>query len=301
MPENRYPLNQSPFYKMKTRKKLASLLGIDSATLKRLANSADELYREFETPKKSGGKRGVESPSDGLKTVQGKIATKLSRIEPPDYLFCPVKGRCYVRNAARHMGQRVVRCLDVRKYFPSTSFERVLWFFRSIMLCDEDIAWHLAKIATYRGHLPTGSPLSPIMAYFAHYDVWEAINVICKEQSYTLTIYIDDVTISGERVSAKVVWSIKNAIHRSGLRYHKEKVYIDRPAEITGIIINGNYMLVPNRQHQKLHKAKKDLRNAVGSTQMKTQREKVLGLNSQVAQVKKIMQANMREKFPNFY
>lgn len=263
MPESRYPLHQSPFYKLKTRKKLASLLGIDTEMLKRMANSADDLYKEFDIAKKSGGKRGVESPVDGLKAIQRKIASKLSRIEPPDYLFCPVKGRCYVKNAARHRGQRVVHCLDVRKYFPSTTFERVLWFFRSIMQCEDDVAWHLAKIATFKGHLPTGSPLSPILAYFAHYDVWQSIAAICKEHGYILTVYIDDVTISASHISAKVLWAIKNAIHRSGLRYHKEKTFIDRPAEITGIIVHGDRMLVPNRQHQKLYKAKGELRKAV--------------------------------------
>lgn len=288
MPESRYPLNQSPFYKLKTRKKLASLVGVDQRTLKRLAYSADAFYKEFDVSKKSGGKRGVESPASGLKEVQRRIAAKLSRIEPPDYLFCPVKGRCYVRNAARHRGQRVVRCLDVRKYFPSTSFERVFWFFRRIMLCNEDVAWLLSRIATFKGHLPTGSPLSPILSYFAHYDVWEEVAAICKENNYTLTVYIDDVTISGEHISAREIWKIKNAIHRSGLRYHKEKTYIDCPAEITGVIVYGEKVLVPNRQHKKLYEAKGDLLKASGHVDRKTHRDRIAGLSSQAIQIAKV-------------
>ncbi|MBB3938093.1 reverse transcriptase family protein [Aureimonas phyllosphaerae] len=288
MSPSRYPLHQSPFYKLTTRKRLATILGTDTATIKRLANDGDGFYREFDVTKKSGGKRGVEEPSAGLKDIQSRIAGKLSRIAPPDYLFCPVKGRCYVSNASQHRGNRVVRCLDVRRYFPSTSFERVLWFFRSVMLCSEDVAWHLAKIATYKGHLPTGSPLSPIMAYYAHYDVWEAISAICKEHGYTLTVYIDDVTISGHNVSAAVVWSIKKAIHRAGLRYHKEKAYIDRPSEITGVIVDGDKLTVPNRQLQKLNRARRDLKTAANADDRKTHRNKVMGLSSQIVQVQKI-------------
>lgn len=290
MSPKRYPLHQSPFYKLTTRKRLAVILRTDTATIKRLANLGDEFYREFEVAKKAGGKRGVEEPGNGLKAIQGRIAAKLCNIEPPDYLFCPVKKRCYVSNAAQHRGNRVVRCLDIRKYFPSTSFERVLWFFRSVMQCSEDVAWHLARIATYKGHLPTGSPLSPIMAYYAHYDVWEAINAICKAQGYTLTVYIDDVTISGRNVSAAVVWSIKKAIHGAGLRYHKEKTYIDRPAEITGVIVHGDKMTVPNRQLQKLDKARRAFQQASCPDDRKVYRNKLVGLSSQVTQVQKIAQ-----------
>lgn len=291
MPDKRYPLHQSPFYKMRSRRKLAALLGIDAPRLKSLANSADCFYREFNVSKKAGGKRGVESPTEELKKIQRKIARHLSSIEPPDYLFCPVKGRCYVRNAAMHVGKREIRCLDIRKYFPNTPFERVLWFFRSVMFCSDDVAWHLTKIATYNGHLPTGSPLSPIMAYFAHYDVWETVGNICKEYGYTLTVYIDDVTISGEKISPKVLWSIKNAIHRSGLRYHKEKTYVDCPAEVTGVIIKNGELSVPNRQLEKLYMARKELHSAVGVEQRSVYREKVNGLSSQMQQVRTISTA----------
>jgi hypothetical protein len=161
-----YTLNQSPLFKMRNHRKLAALLDMPLAELRRLRHS-DTLYTEFDIPKKSGGARHVENPRRPLKLAQARIARLLSRIVPPDYLFCPVKGRSYVTNAAQHRDNRIVRCLDIRKYFPSTPAYRVYWFFRNIMRCDADVAETLMRLATYQGHLPTGSPLSPIMAYFA--------------------------------------------------------------------------------------------------------------------------------------
>ena len=160
MPTKRksYPLHQSPLFKLRNRKRLAALLHISTAELRHLAKHADSLYSEFDVPKKTGGVRGVENPRRQLKLVQARIARLLGRIAPPDYLFCPVKGRCYVTNAAQHRGQRVVHCLDVRKYFPSTSSRRIYWFFHSVLGCEKDIAALLAKLASYRGHLPTGIP-----------------------------------------------------------------------------------------------------------------------------------------------
>ena len=58
----------------------------------------------------------------------------------------------------------------------------------------------------------------------------------------------DDVTISGAKVPVADVWQVRRMIHRTGLRYHKLKHYVDRPAEITGVVVRGGKIVVPNRQ-----------------------------------------------------
>lgn len=285
----RHPLNQSPFYKLRSKRKLADLLRISQAELRRLCVTADNVYREFSIKKKDGSLRGVEDPARQLKLVQARIARQLSKIRPPDYLFCPVKGRSYVTNAAQHRGKRVVRCLDVRKYFPNTPSRRVFWFFRTVMQCELDVAASLASLACYRGHLPTGSPLSPIMAFFAHYDVWQEVAAICGEHGYTLTVYIDDVTISAPKIDPAAMWAVKRAIHASGLRYHKEKCFYGRPAEITGVIVNGDALAAPNRQLKKIS----GLRTTIRSEEKrkgqghdtKDLRLKLDGLNGQIRQI----------------
>lgn len=258
-----YPLNQSPLYKMRSRAKLASLLGISGGDLRKLS-TGDSLYSEFDIPKKFGnGVRHVENPCRALKRVQAKLARVFARINPPDFLFCPVKRRCYVTNAAMHRGNRIVHCLDIRKFFPSTPQRRVFWFFHKIMKCERDIAGLLANLACYQGHLPTGSPLSPIMAYFAFYDLWARIAEFCEGKGYTFTVYIDDVTISGARVPKADIWQIQQMIHGVGLRYHKEKTFVDQPAEITGVVLREGKLVAPFRQHKKMHEARALLAAAV--------------------------------------
>lgn len=285
----KHPLDQSPFYKLRSKRRLADLLRISQSELRRMCQTADQVYREFSVPKKDGTLRGVEDPARQLKLVQARIARQLGKIRPADYLFCPVKGRCYVGNAAQHRGNRVVHCLDIRKYFPSTPSRRVFWFFNTIMKCERDVAASLARLATYQGHLPTGSPLSPILAYFAHYDVWEKIAAICRDNKYTLTVYIDDVTISAENISPAVIWSVKNTIHASGLRYHKEKLFHDRPAEITGVIVKGDQLAVPNRQLKKMVNLKmairKEDKRGLRGNDTKQLRLKLGGLQGQIEQI----------------
>jgi retron-type reverse transcriptase len=279
-----YPLNQSPLFKLSTKRKLVDLLGLTVPKLRSLRVSA-HLYSECEIPKKSGGTRLIENPRRDLKQVQARLARLLSRIAPPDYLFCPVKGRSYVSNAARHLNHRVVRTLDIKKYFPSTPRRRIYKFFLEIMHCNPDVADAIADLATYKGHLPTGSPLSPIMAFYAYYDVWEKVYQIVSTAGATNSLYIDDLTVSGEKVPDWLIWKIKKVIHRSGLRYHKEKTFRDRPAEITGVIVRDGTLVPPNRQLLKKYRARTGLRSATTETQQQLLANLLRGLDGQLSQI----------------
>lgn len=251
MPNNSIiPLHQSQLYKLTSPRRLANVLGLGEAELRAMAIGPDR-YRQFEIKKKGGGTRPVEDPVAPLKRAQSRIAKMLARIEPPAFLFCPVKGRCYVSNAAQHRASRVVHCLDIKKFFPSTPRVRVIWFFQTIMLCRGDVAGLLGDLCTFDGHLPTGSPLSPILAYYSYHDMWAEIAAFCANKGYTLTVYVDDVTISGAKVPIADIWQVRQMIHRTGLRYHKLKHYIAAPAEITGVIVRDGKVMVPNRQRLK--------------------------------------------------
>ena len=279
-----YPLHQSPLYRLRSRSRLAQLLRLSNAELRNLERRND-LYREFDLPKKNGGVRHVENPVRALKLVQARIARILGRIEPPHFLFCPVKRRCNVSNAAAHMGNRVVHCLDIKKFFPNTPQRRVYWFFHTIMRCESNIAGLLAKLACYTGHLPTGSPLSPIMAYFAYFDLWHRIADFCKDRGYTLTVYIDDITISGHRVPTSDMWAVRQMIHGAGLRYHKAKSFVDRPAEITGVIVRPEKIEAPFRQHKKMRDAKVSLSSA-DAEDKPALRAQIAGIAGQIRQIR---------------
>jgi hypothetical protein len=277
-------LDQSPLYQLRSRSKLARLLGVSLGELRALA-AGDSLYTEFDIPKKNSGSRHVENPRRPLKLAQAKIARLLARITPPDFLFCPVKRRCYVTNAAAHRGNRVVQCLDIQKFFPSTPRRRVFWFFHKILKCERDIAGLLATLACYQGHLPTGSPLSPIVAYFAFYDLWQHIDAFCRDRGYVFTVYIDDVTISGPRVPQSDIWVVKRMIFGVGLRYHKQKTFVDRPAEVTGVIIRGAELVAPFRQHKKLHEARALLARAPPDADREALVGRVAGIGGQIRQI----------------
>lgn len=264
---------QSPFYKLRTRRRLAEILQTRAPSLQALINKPELYVRRYKhkheddvwlkTPPKeseASSYRAIDIPDPRLKTHQARIADLLGRIAPPPYLFSPVKGRSYVENAARHKGARAFWLLDIADYFPSCSANNVARFFSCHMLCAPDVTAMLTRITTLSGSLPQGSPCSPALAFYSNYEMWEDIDLLVARSGCTLSVYADDVTISGETVPGALIWEIKQRVRRQGLRIKKEKELSQRdaPADITGVIVRGDRTLLPNRQHHKLARLREE-------------------------------------------
>lgn len=292
MAKHKYSVRDSPFFRLRTKAKLAALLQISPAKLKRLS-SLENGYLRFQKPKKKGGMRDISAPIAPLKSVQARIANLLSRVTPPDYLFAPVEGRSYVDNAARHIGARSVRLLDIEDFFPNCTINKVIWFFRTRMECSSDVATIIARIVTENGVLPQGSPCSPILAYFAYIDMWEEINGRVALANCRLSVYADDLTISGNTIPEAMIWDLKRILHRHGHRYaaQKERARRDKPAEITGVILTQNGVSVPNRQRQKLHSVRDEIRR---SRSPKETTVLEMRLRGRLAQIRQIQAGNER-------
>jgi len=122
------------------------------------------------------------------------------------------------------------------------------------MKCPKDVVAIFVKLITRNGHLPQGSPCSSYMAYYSYLDMWEQINSLVDDEKCILSVYADDITISGKRIPSKLIYKIKSIIklHGFGLRDEKEVGVINKPADITGIIVRKEKLFLPNRQFKKL-------------------------------------------------
>ena len=286
-PNKHHDERDSPFFRLRSRAKLASLLFINQAKLQTLARGAQDLYYQFQKPKSSGGFRDINAPRADLKAVQARIKDLLQRIAPPDYLFAPVAGRSYVDNAAAHRGASSVHLLDIEDFFPSCTANKVIWFFHKRMECSPDVAAIIRGIVTREASLPQGSPCSPILAYLCYVDMWEEISRIVENAGCTLSVYADDLTISGETVPEAAIWEIKKVLWRHGHRHQasKERSKRWRPAEITGVILRPDGLYAPNRLHKKLHDVRRELGVASSDDRRATLKAKVRGREAQMKQV----------------
>ena len=286
-PERYYSESSSPFFRLRSPKKLASLLYKGQTQLEALAREPDP-YTHFPKPKANGGGvREISAPRDDLKEVQARIAELLQRIAPPDYLFAPVAGRSYVDNAARHLGATSVRLLDVLDFFPSCTGKKVYWFFHTRMQCSSDVAGVITGLVTHEGSLPQGSPCSPILAYLGYVDMWESISTIAKDADCSLSVYADDLTISRKTVPQLAIWEIKQELRRHGHRYNasKERSRHRRPAEITGVILTRDGLHPPNRSRKKLREVREELKRTKSETHRAVLEVRIRGREAQMNQV----------------
>lgn len=283
-----YGEHDSAFFRLRSKANLARLLFSSEKKISEIARE-DGLYKDFQKPKKNGrGTRTVSAPRADLKAIQSRISDLLMRIMPPDWLFSPVKGRSYVDNARPHANAASLRLLDIEDFFPSCTGNKVVWFFKERMECSPDVAVILKGIVTKDNALPQGSPCSPILAYLCYIDMWEEIECLVSEAGCALSVYADDLTISGEKVPEKMIWGIKQILKKHGHRYHagKERKKWHKPAEVTGVIVRGDgLLLVPNRQHQAIAKIRKKLSSRCRIEERVTLQAQLLGRESQMKQI----------------
>ena len=285
-PERHYEETSSPFFRLRSRKKLAKLLHKSQTGIEALAREQDP-YTHFPKEKPSGGVRLISAPRGDLKQVQARIATLLHRIAPPDYLFAPVAGRSYVDNAARHLGAESIRLLDITDFFPNCTGKRVCWFFNTRMQCSPDVAGIITGLVTHEGLLPQGSPCSPILAYFSYIDMWENISEIVNEAGCTLSVYADDLTISGTMVPEAAIWKVKRELQSHGHRYNaaKERSRLGKPAEITGVILRRDGLHPPNRSRKRLREVRQEWKETESEAKRANLEIRIRGREAQMNQV----------------
>lgn len=246
-------------------------------------------YTEWDDVNDKGKVRHIENPRPQLKKAQACLATLLAMIEPPEFLTCPVKGRSYITNARCHVGAAEIVTMDVSTYFQSTTWKRVFWFFNKRLNMPSDTAWTLAHLATLNGKLPTGSPLSPVMAYLAHEDMWLAVAKLAADAGCRLTVYMDDLTVSGGRVPESLLWAIKQEFHKTGLRLNnrKERRYMSGEGVVTGVVVTPTGVRLPKRSHLKLSKARKAFATETDAQTKAEMATRLRGIESQHRQVMK--------------
>ncbi len=244
MPRKSYALDQSPLYRMRSRKRLAAdVFNIDLSLLERLAAKGNN-YRVFHI--QQGDKsRQVEVPKAIVERLHRRLFSLLERIEKPQYLHSGVKKRSYLTNARAHLGRRALVKLDLKKFYPSVRADMVYRFFHKTLQCSPDVAGLLTKLCIFDGHVPTGSCLSQLLAFFSVKPLFDEIESLAKSEGLFFTVYVDDMTMSGVRASPALLWKVKKIIHSHGLQYHKDRFYpLSVRRVVTGVLIDGDRLAV---------------------------------------------------------
>lgn len=261
-PLKRYPLNQSPYFKLGSPTRLAKIFGITASQLQRLAARGDDNYRVFFIGENTPKERLIECPKPQLERIHVRSFKLLQRIDPPDYLHSGVKGRSYLSNAEQHINAYPLVKLDIKRFFPSTEAQKLFHIFVTLFQIAPDAAGLLTKLLTVDNHIPTGSSVSQLLAYYGNYFMFEEIAQICETRGLKLTVYVDDLTISGPGADRKLVSKIGSVITKNGLGYHKVRMFqAHEPKVVTGVVVTGDGLRVLNRKRKLVHEELLELRH----------------------------------------
>jgi hypothetical protein len=227
---------------------LAQYLRVTVEQLDALAERPE--YNCFIDCTKPDKPRNIQEPIGLTMRVHYRLARLLDRIERPGFLHSATRKRSNITNAKAHIGGKNVVSTDIRKFYESTSYLHVKSFLHRELGWAHHIAIIMAKICTVEEHLPTGSCISPIMSYFVHRSMFAAIEKRCSLFNVVLTLYVDDLTASGNQASNSLLRDIKKIVSKHGLQTHKDKLVArGHSATITGVIVGGAEVHLPNKQH----------------------------------------------------
>lgn len=171
------------------------------------------LFRSFKIPKRSGGFRQIDAPNDELMAALHVLKSIFeNQIGAPYHTsaFAYVGGRSTLACMQRHQSNnsRWFAKFDFSKFFPSTTPEFVMKMLSDIFPYNELIENPVGKpelekalsLCFLDGHLPQGTPMSPLLTNIMMIPIDLEIARYCREHKPHLcyTRYADDICISSE-------------------------------------------------------------------------------------------------------
>lgn len=279
---NRYPLQQSVLYKIRSQKKLANVLLLPDNYFKKHHEYHYEEFSKIEGEKE----RHFASPDKELKQIQKRIARLLQKIETPEWLHSGVKRKSYITNCREHVEADYVINMDIMSFYDSVKGKYVFKLFRDKFLMPPDVARKITELLLFQEKMPTGGSASQIVTYWAYSEMFENIFLIAQKYSCKFSLYVDDMTFSSDKpIDFKLKSEVRSELEKYNLlaKREKDKYYRKRdPKSVTGNIINTKHqMVLINNMRLKAIKQFEKCRNTNSPKDI----EKLLGIYRAVTQV----------------
>lgn len=243
-------------YGLTTLNQLAQVLAESPTQLRELVKTKNSFYEPFVQKGKNGKRdRPIDKPVGQLKLVQKKIGDRLLKLYSLSAITYGAVAKKSTRdNAMNHIGKKVVVRLDLVDCFHSIKAEWIYRCFRKRFGCSKSVSKVLTEICTYNGSIPVGSPLSSMLVNVVLDPLWNKIQAIVEITDHVVTVWVDDIIISGDEAE-KLVNPVKKLVHEHGLRinWDKKKFKIMRSGQLqeaTGCSLNSTVGVPKHKRAQ---------------------------------------------------
>lgn len=292
----------NPLYGISTVEELSKILEI---SIDDLMKGSEVPYRTFiikKINKKTNKikKRVINPYPDEKAETLYKLSICFQLLDYPEYVMSGWEGQNNLKNATAHVGAKETMILDVTHYFPYTQKKYVKNFLKEKLKISGEALECILKYVIHKNYLPTGSPTSSILAYFAHKELFDFIFKTMKKDGIKTTLYVDDITLSSKgHIGDWVIKYIKNTLKRHGLYLKKAKIkrFGYKGTKITGKFISqGGKITAPWHFSEEV----KEMLNEMPIKEMSEKRLlrllSKIGIIRETEPMKFIVQHNMAKK-----
>jgi RNA-directed DNA polymerase len=239
---------------------LAQKLGLPYETLLYLSSNRYQStvgYTSTKIPKRHGGYREIDAPRSKLKTIQRWLLDHiLAEVDLHTSAHGFKRGRSICTNAMPHVGKELLIKMDLKDFFPTVTFPRVLGVYLDIGYVYS-VALILTRLSSYKRRLPQGAPTSPALSNLVCRKMDQRLSGLATRMDYSYTRYADDITFSTVAPNAPPDRLIRVAcqiIAEEGFVFSQEKLSIRRKGSrqlVTGLIVNEK-LSIPREDRKRL-------------------------------------------------
>jgi RNA-directed DNA polymerase len=224
-----------------TVERLCADLGLTYQTLSSLGARIDRGgYHRFVDSKRNKT-RVFDEPAPSLKIIQRALVDRFFVKLPASEHVYSRRGLDVVRNAARHVGRAYRLSMDLSDCYPSTTLSLIREALTGLGLRSEVIGL-VARLVTYNGRLPQGSPASSAVLDCVLYRLDEALARLAAEYGATYTRWVDDLSFSADVPLTSLARRVKRLVRAHGYVIKDRKTRHSRPGElhtVTGISVGS--------------------------------------------------------------
>ena len=209
----------------------------------------DDRYRTYTLPKRSGGTREISVPDDRLKRLHRRLLSgAFDPVPLHDASHGFRNGRSILTNARVHVGCRLVLNVDIKGFFPNTTYSRVLTACMKVDGGNLSVrgAKLLADICCYGGALPTGAPTSPAIGNLVLRGADAAISKAATTSGINYTRYADDLTFSDDGAAKRIIPFVQRVLGEIGYELDAKKTQLYRRGRqqlVTNLVVNDRVNL----------------------------------------------------------
>ena len=260
---------------------LSRLVGAPLGLLESVVSRKSDPYRVFKLRKrgKTEQYRLITIPSPALINAQRWIHHNILMKQPVHNCSTAFGQGCSPKdNAERHCGARWLVKTDITNFFESITEQQVYRVFLEIGIRPQ-LAFQLSRICTrvseksfkykYRrwnkngvrlGHLPQGSPTSPILANLVCRTLDEDMSVLALKYRCTYSRYADDIVFSSSSLSrakaSEIIATVSEKLEYMGFRRNRRKTTVSPPGArkiVTGLLVDQKKPRLPREFKDKIN------------------------------------------------